>query len=157
MHSIQYGTREGSRYSVAIPVRDSRGEVNGAVRLSIDSQIVDAQDAGALGAAARARHGVPRRRIRAARRRPPLPVADGQQLARSSNALHAERFELFLQPIRSLHDECLGMAHYEVLLRLRTLDGGLLEPRRSLASRGAPQPHAARSIAGWCARCSCGW
>src|SRR6202034_1518169 len=41
LHSIQYGTREGSRYSVAIPVRDARGEVNGAVRLSIDSQISD--------------------------------------------------------------------------------------------------------------------
>ena len=43
VHSIQYGTREGSRYSVAIPVRDARGEVNGAVRLSIDSQITDAR------------------------------------------------------------------------------------------------------------------
>src|SRR5271154_882684 len=40
LHSIQYGTREGSRYSVAIPVRDTRGDVNGAVRLSIDSQVV---------------------------------------------------------------------------------------------------------------------
>src|ERR1700679_717468 len=41
VQSIQYGTREGSRYSIAMPVRDARGEVNGAVRLSIDSQITD--------------------------------------------------------------------------------------------------------------------
>jgi hypothetical protein len=27
MHEIRYGTREGSRYSVAIPVRDARGEL----------------------------------------------------------------------------------------------------------------------------------
>ena len=39
LHSTQYGTREGTRYSVAMPVRDLRGEVVGAVRLSIDSQI----------------------------------------------------------------------------------------------------------------------
>src|SRR5271154_4023696 len=43
IHQVQYGPREESRYSVAIPVRDARGEVNGAVRLSIDSQIVDAR------------------------------------------------------------------------------------------------------------------
>src|SRR5580658_10478449 len=43
LHSIQYGTRAGSRYSVAIPVRDPRGGVVGAVRLSIDSQISDAR------------------------------------------------------------------------------------------------------------------
>src|SRR5271163_666648 len=29
-YQIQYGTREGSRYSIAMPVRDARGEVNGA-------------------------------------------------------------------------------------------------------------------------------
>src|SRR5580692_4028064 len=39
VHAIQYGTREGSRYSIAMPVRDARGEVNGAVRLSIDMAI----------------------------------------------------------------------------------------------------------------------
>ena len=80
-HSIHYGTREGTRFSMAIPVRDTRGEVIGAVRLSIDSQIADAAYAGAAGAAPRARHGVPGRRIRA----PPcaartLPAADEQQL-----------------------------------------------------------------------------
>ncbi len=133
MHAIQYGTREGSRYSVAIPVRDSRGEVNGAVRLSIDSQIVDARTKEPLEqrlgpvmvclAAEFERRGAA----------PPLPPADEQQLAQIEQALHAERFELFLQPILPLHD-VPGMAHYEVLLRLRTLDGGLFEPAAFLAA-----------------------
>src|SRR5580693_1779548 len=43
MHSIHYGAREGSRYSLAFPVRDERGEVNGAVRLSVDSGIANAR------------------------------------------------------------------------------------------------------------------
>ena len=34
---ITYGAHDGVRYAVAIPVRDSHGAVNGAVRLSIDS------------------------------------------------------------------------------------------------------------------------
>ena len=38
---MTYGAHDGARYVVAIPVRDSHGGVNGAVRLSIDSQIVD--------------------------------------------------------------------------------------------------------------------
>lgn len=42
-HSVHYGTREGSRYSVAMPVHDARGEVNGALRLSIDSHVTDAR------------------------------------------------------------------------------------------------------------------
>ncbi len=133
MHAIQYGTREGSRYSVAIPVRDPRGEVNGAVRLSVDSQIVDARTKEPLEqrlgpvmvclAAEFERRGAA----------PPLPPADEQQLAQIEQALHAERFELFLQPILPLHD-VPGMAHYEVLLRLRTLDGGLFEPAAFLAA-----------------------
>jgi EAL domain-containing protein (putative c-di-GMP-specific phosphodiesterase class I) len=45
----------------------------------------------------------------------------------SERALHAERFELFLQPICSLHENG-GLTHYEVLLRLRTASGGLVQP-----------------------------
>jgi len=127
MHAVQYGTREGSRYSVAIPVRDSRGQVNGAVRLSIDSQIADPRMTEPLEqrlapvmvclAAEFERRGV----------QPELPPADAPQLTDIEQALNAERFELFLQPIRSLHADP-GMAHHEVLLRLRTRDGVLLEP-----------------------------
>jgi hypothetical protein len=113
------GARDGARYAVAIPVRDSHGGVNGAVRLSIDSQIADPRSAERLDsrlapvlvclAAEFERRGA----------LPSLPHGDEAQLALIENALHAERFELFLQPIRSLHED-EGLAHYEVLLRLRT-------------------------------------
>ena len=127
VHSIQYGTREGSRYSIAIPVRDARGEVNGAVRLSIDSQITDPRTEEPLE-----QRLAPLMACLAAeferRRVPPEPPGpDEQQLAQIERALEAERFELYLQPIRSLH-ETTRMPHYEVLLRLRTPDGALLEP-----------------------------
>ena len=36
-----YGVNEGGKYSMAIPVRDANGAVNGAVRLSIDAEVVD--------------------------------------------------------------------------------------------------------------------
>jgi EAL domain-containing protein (putative c-di-GMP-specific phosphodiesterase class I) len=126
VHSIQYGTREGSRYSIAMPVRDARGEVNGAVRLSVDSQITDPRTEEPLE-----RRLAPLMVCLAAefeRRRalPPAPEPDEKQIAQIERALEAERFELYLQPIRSLH-ETARMPHYEVLLRLRA-DGGLLEP-----------------------------
>jgi EAL domain-containing protein (putative c-di-GMP-specific phosphodiesterase class I) len=131
LHSIQYGTREGSRYSVAIPVRDPRGEVVGAVRLSIDSQISDARTQEPLEqrlapvmvclAAEYERRQAP----------PAAPAADGHHLVQIDNALDAERFELYVQPIRSLHENPEA-GHYEVLLRLRMADGSLLEPRTFL-------------------------
>ena len=126
-HTIQYGTREGSRYSIAIPVRDSRGEVNGAVRLSIDSQVNDPRLTEPLEqrlapvmvclAAEFERRGA----------MPSLPIEEDAALTEIVHALTAERFELFLQPICALRAPILH-AHYEVLLRLRTADGGLLEP-----------------------------
>ncbi len=125
-HSVHYGTREGSRYSVAIPVRDGRGEVNGAVRLSIDSAIADERTQEPLEARL-----APVMICLAAefeRRHAALaaPVAD--DLVQIDHALDAERFELFLQPIRSLRENP-QTSHYEVLLRLRMPDGALLEPR----------------------------
>jgi EAL domain-containing protein (putative c-di-GMP-specific phosphodiesterase class I) len=118
---------------VAIPVRDSQGDVHGAVRLSIDSQIIDGRAAEPLEsrlapvlvclAAEFERRGA----------LPSLPREDAVQLAEIESALHAERFELFLQPIRSLHED-EGLAHYEVLLRLRTADGELLEPGAFLST-----------------------
>ena len=50
-YTVHYGTREGSRFSIAIPVRDARGEVNGAVRLTIDSRDRGSAHAGAARAA----------------------------------------------------------------------------------------------------------
>src|ERR1700735_4260849 len=111
VHSIQYGTREGSRYSIAMPVRDAHGEVNGAVRLSIDSQITDPRTEEPLE-----QRLAPLMVCLAAefeRRRvlPEVPEPDEKQLAQIERALEAERFELYLQPIRSLH-ETTRMPHY---------------------------------------------
>lgn len=130
-HQIQYGTREGSRYSIAIPVRDARGEVNGAVRLSIDSDVVDDRTAEPLD-----QRLAPVMLCLAAefeRRRllPAAPAASPRELAQIEQALSAERFELFLQPIFSLQDDETH-AHYEVLLRLKLADGLLLEPGQFL-------------------------
>ena len=132
-HTIQYGTREGSRYSIAIPVRDSRGEVNGAVRLSIDSQVRDPRLTEPLE-----QRLAPVMVCLAAEfeRRNAQPVSSAQDegaLSKIVHALTAERFELFLQAIRSLSQQPT-CAHYEVLLRLRTADGGLLEPKAFLAA-----------------------
>ena len=125
VHQIQYGTREGSRYSIAMPVRDARGEVNGAVRLSIDAQIDDPRTEEPLE-----QRLAPVMACLAAeferRRALPQPESDAKLLPQIERALQAERFELYLQPIRSLH-ETSAMPHYEVLLRLRA-DAGLLEP-----------------------------
>ncbi len=151
---MTYGAHDGERYSVAIPVRDSNGGVNGAVRLSIDSQIVDARIVEPLEsrlapvlvclAAEFERRGA----------LPSLPHEDRAQLAQIENALHAERFELFLQPICSLqHDQ--GLAHYEVLLRLRTSDGSLLEPGVFL--RTAADRHLMPAIDRWVVRTLLVW
>jgi EAL domain-containing protein (putative c-di-GMP-specific phosphodiesterase class I) len=151
---MTFGSQDGTRYAVAIPVRDSHGSVNGAVRLSIDSQIVDARTAEPLEtrlapvlvclAAEFERRGV----------LPSLPHEDQAQLAQIESALHAERFELFLQPICSLHER-EGMGHYEVLLRLRTSDGSLLEPGAFL--RTAADRHLMPAIDRWVVRTLLVW
>ncbi len=151
---MTFGAHDGGRYAVAIPVRDARGSVNGAVRLSIDSQIVDARTAEPLEvrlapvltclAAEFERRGA----------LPALSPADEAQLAQIENALHAERFELFLQPIRSLHEK-EGLSHYEVLLRLRTQDGSLLEPGVFL--RTAADRHLMPAIDRWVVRTLLVW
>jgi EAL domain-containing protein (putative c-di-GMP-specific phosphodiesterase class I) len=151
---VTYGAQDGTRYSVAIPVRDSNGGVNGAVRLSIDSQVVDARTGESLDsrlapvlvclAAEFERRGT----------LPSLPREDKEQLTQIETALHAERFELFLQPICSLHEDG-GMARYEVLLRLRALDGSLLEPGVFL--RAAADRHLMPAIDRWVVRTLLAW
>ena len=127
----QYGEQEGSRCSIAIPVRNALGEVNGAVRLTIDSEVIDQRTAEPLElrlkpvidciAAEFERRGAI----------PVLPAHDQRQLEQIEQALSAGHFELFMQPICPLHAH-RGMAHHEVLLRLRTTDGSLVEPGRFL-------------------------
>ena len=134
---VSYAPREDGNYSLAIPVRDAQGSVNGAVRLSIDSSIKDTRTDESLeqklapvfvclSAEFERRQGYPL-----------LISEDTPEGAQIENALHAERFELFLQPICSLHDN-VSLAHFEVLLRLRTANGSLIEPKEFLA-RAAQQ------------------
>jgi EAL domain-containing protein (putative c-di-GMP-specific phosphodiesterase class I) len=132
-----YAAREDGHYSVSIPVRDPGGAINGAVRLSIDSGIVDTRTSEPLE-----QRLAPVFTCLAAeferRQAFPLMLREDTQVEKQIElALHAERFELFLQPICSLHDDA-GMAHYEVLLRLRTPDGNLIAPKEFLA-RAAQQ------------------
>ncbi len=156
---IIYGAKDGGRYAVAIPVRDSYGGVNGAVRLGVDSQVADAQIVDARTAEPLAARLAPVLVCLAAEfeRRgslPSLPREDRAQLAQIESALNAERFELFLQPIRSLHPED-GCRHYEVLLRLRTADGNLFEPGAFL--RTAADRHLMPAIDRWVVRTLLVW
>jgi EAL domain-containing protein (putative c-di-GMP-specific phosphodiesterase class I) len=148
-----YGANDGERYAVAIPVRDSRGSVNGALRVSVDSQKLEAAEDSLESrlapllvclAAEFERRGA----------LPSLPRGDEAQLALVENALHAERFELFLQPICALRD-LGGLAHYEVLLRLRTSDGSLVEPGGFL--RTAADRHLMPAIDRWVVRTLLVW
>jgi EAL domain-containing protein (putative c-di-GMP-specific phosphodiesterase class I) len=85
---------------------------------------------------------------------PLLISEDTPEGTQIENALHAERFELFLQPICSLQDN-VGLAHYEVLLRLRTANGTLVEPKEFLAR--AAQQRLMPSIDRWAVRTLLVW
>jgi EAL domain-containing protein (putative c-di-GMP-specific phosphodiesterase class I) len=149
-----YGEREDGHYSMAIPVRDQSGAINGAVRLSIDAQIVDTRTSEPLE-----ERLAPVFVCLAAEfdRRVAFPLLlreDSQEEVAIEHALHAERFELFLQPICSLHDD-VRLAHYEVLLRLRTADGSLVQPKEFLAR--AAQQRLMPSIDRWVVRTLLVW
>ena len=153
-YPIHYGPREGMRFSIAIPVRDARGEVNGAVRLTINSEIEDPRTQEPLE-----QRLAPLMVCLSAeferRRAAPLPAdSDEAQRAAIDDALEAERFELYLQPIRSLRAG-MGAAHYEVLLRLRTRDGALIEPRLFLSA--AAHRNSMPSIDRWVVRTLLQW
>jgi EAL domain-containing protein (putative c-di-GMP-specific phosphodiesterase class I) len=136
--AVHYGRNIDARYSVALSASDAEGMVNGAVRLSVDARVADARVAEPLehrlapvlvcvAAELERRQAVPQ-----------LPGDEAERLAEIERALHAKRFELFLQPIRSLQGD-LELSRYEVLLRLRMFDGTLLEPGaflRTAAYRG---------------------
>ena len=151
---VVYGEREDGHYSMAIPVRDADGAINGAVRLSIDAQNVDSRTREplehrlapvfvCLAAEFERRVGFPL-----------LISEESQEGAQIAEALHDERFELFLQPICSLQDN-ISLAHYEVLLRLRTADGMLAEPAEFFAR--AAQQRLMPSIDRWVVRTLLVW
>jgi EAL domain-containing protein (putative c-di-GMP-specific phosphodiesterase class I) len=132
-----YAAREDGLYSVAIPVRDSSGAINGAIRLSIDSGVANTRTSELLEQRLEPVFVCLAAEFERRQAYPLLLREDSQAEKQIELAMHAERFELFLQPICSLQDD-VGMAHYEVLLRLRTADGNLIEPKDFLV-RAAQQ------------------
>jgi len=149
-----YGAREGGHYSVAIPVRDTSGAVNGAVRLNIDSEIVDTRTSEPLEQRLAPVFVCLAAEFERRQAFPLLLREDSQEEKQIELALHAERFELFLQPIRSLHDD-LSMGHYEVLLRLRIANGSLVQPKEFLTR--ASQQHLMPNIDRWVVRTLLVW
>jgi EAL domain-containing protein (putative c-di-GMP-specific phosphodiesterase class I) len=121
------GRREARIQSMAIAVRNTQGEVTGALRLSIDSQIADARLAEPLTARLAPVLACVAAELERSRVVPSLPPGDAARWAEIDRALDASSFDLFLQPIRSLREDS-RLPRYEVLLRLRTADGELLEP-----------------------------
>ena len=157
-----YGIREDGNYAMAIPVRDVNGAVNGAVRLNVDSKIANERTVEALEE--RLAPVLVCLAAEFARRRSfQVQISSGDLLrdaqigearAQIDRALHDEQFELFLQPIRSLHEDG-GQARFEVLLRLRTLDGTLLGPSAFLAQ--AAQQRLMPAIDRWVVRTLLVW
>ena len=124
--AVKYGRNEDSRYSVAMTACDAEGMVNGAVRLSVDARVEDARVAEPLEQRLAPVLVCVAAELDRRQALPKLPGDDAERLAEVERALNARRFELFLQPIRSLQGD-VDLARYEVLLRLRMFDGTLLE------------------------------
>ncbi len=136
--AVHYGRHIDSRYSVALSACDAEGLAHGAVRVSVDARIEDARVAEPLEQRLAPVLICVAAELERRQAMPHLPGDDAERLADIEQALNARRFELFLQPIRSLQED-LDLARYEVLLRLRMADGTLLEPGsflRAAASRG---------------------
>jgi EAL domain-containing protein (putative c-di-GMP-specific phosphodiesterase class I) len=151
---FEYGARDGHRYAVAMPVRAAHGAINGAVRLGIDSQIVDERITEPLESRLAPVLVCLAAEFERRSSLPLLPPEDQEQLAIIENALQAERFELFVQPICSLRGDG-GLTHYEVLLRLRTSHGALLEPAAFL--RAAASKNLLPAIDRWVVRSLLVW
>jgi EAL domain-containing protein (putative c-di-GMP-specific phosphodiesterase class I) len=144
-----YAPGDDGNYSIAIPVRDSNGAINGAVRLGIDISVKDTRTDETLEQKLAPVFVCLSAEFERRQAFPLLIREDTQEGVQIENALQAERFELFLQPICSLHEDA-RMARYEVLLRLRTADGSLIEPKEFFAR--AAQQHLMPSIDRWVVR-----
>ncbi len=151
---MTFGAHDGARYAVAIPVRDAQGGVNGAVRLSVDSQVVSERTSKPLDA--RLAPVLACLAVEFERRvvLPSLSPKDEAKLAQVESALNAERFELYLQPIFSLQENA-GLMRHEVLLRLRTANGELLEPGAFMGT--AADRHLLPAIDRWVVRTMLVW
>jgi EAL domain-containing protein (putative c-di-GMP-specific phosphodiesterase class I) len=146
---LDYAPGEDGNYSIAIPVRDANGAINGAVRLGIDISVQDTRSDETLEQKLAPVFVCLSAEFERRQAFPLLISEDTQEGVQIENALQAERFELFLQPICSLHEDT-GMARYEVLLRLRTADGSLIEPKEFFAR--AAQQRLMPSIDRWVVR-----
>jgi EAL domain-containing protein (putative c-di-GMP-specific phosphodiesterase class I) len=149
-----YGVNEGGKYSMAIPVRDANGAVNGAVRLSIDAEVVDTRTSEPLEQRLAPVFVCLAAEFERRQAYPLLLRADSEEEVQIELALHAERFELFLQPICSLQAET-GMTRFEVLLRLRLADGTLVKPKEFLGR--AAQQRLLPSIDRWVVKTLLQW
>ncbi len=151
---MTFGAHDGDRYAVAIPVRDAQGGVNGAVRLGIDSQVLSTRTSKPLNT--RLAPVLACLAVEFERRAvlPSLSPIDEAQLAQVESALNAECFELHLQPIFSLQEK-EGLTRYEVLLRLRTGNGELLEPDAFMGA--AVDRHLMPAIDRWVVRSLLVW
>jgi EAL domain-containing protein (putative c-di-GMP-specific phosphodiesterase class I) len=134
---MTYAAREDGNYSLAIPVRDSSGAINGAVRLSVDAGVTDTRTAEPLEKRLQPVFVCLAAEFERRKNFPPATGAESEDGMQIETALKGERFELFLQPIFSLQHN-VSLAHYEVLLRLRTANGSLVEPKEFL-TRAAQQ------------------
>lgn len=142
------------QYAMTLPVLDSLGAIAGVVRLAIDGGGEDAT-AGEplmtrLGPTLDCIAAEYERRVD----RPHLPETHGAEWLAIERALDAASFALYVQPIRSLSEEG-GLAHYEVLVRLKGADGTAIEPKRFLPS--AVKRHLMPAIDRWVLRTLVVW
>jgi EAL domain-containing protein (putative c-di-GMP-specific phosphodiesterase class I) len=123
---VSYADREEGVVVMAVPVLDSLGAIAGVVRLTVN-QAQSLQQEETLHARLGPVLACVAAEFERRQSAPSLPKNSHEWLA-IDQALDQERFELFLQPIRSLNDSA-SLAHHEVLVRLRTADGELVEPK----------------------------
>ena len=121
------------QYALTLPVLDSLGAIAGVVRLAIDGEGEDATASAPLITRLGPTLVCVAAEFERMVDRPHLPEADGAEWLAIEKALDASRFMLYVQPIRSLSEDG-GLAHYEVLVRLKGADGIAIEPKRFLPS-----------------------
>jgi EAL domain-containing protein (putative c-di-GMP-specific phosphodiesterase class I) len=151
---VTYGARDDERYSMAIPVIDSLGAIGGVVRLSVDNHVSSARMLEPLQQRLAPVMACVAAEFERRQGAPVLPAEGAEEWLKIEQALDAERYELFLQPIRALTEET-RLSRYEVLVRLRTEDGALIEPKTFFAK--AAQRNLLPAIDRWVVRTLLVW
>jgi EAL domain-containing protein (putative c-di-GMP-specific phosphodiesterase class I) len=130
--SVDGSEREERRHIVVIPLRTAAGETCGAARLSLDPDAISGTAVDPLELRLAALFVCLSAEIERAAATPRGSGLDPARRRHIEQALRAENYELFLQPIRSLRGAQTA-ARYEVLLRLALPDQSLVEPQVFLA------------------------